>query len=234
MSEFNISPTFSVYKLVARVENVSSIINHRRAMTVISHEIENATLLDNAHTTIFAGFQRLSRFLPQVARYEQLAQRARAIYVFGVPDATMPSIPNVTYVPLKPSDQLTKEWFLVSLGRDYASALATEELTHIDDPDEMRVFKGIWTFDVDMVMILHDWLTQVVGLRSDLDNAAMTHKHHQLSYLGEVILRMRARVERLARQGKEDTLREEIDQLLRSQLQNAFHQLKTTHVPPVG
>lgn len=228
MSEFNISPNFSVFRLVERVQASSSIVKHRRAMTVISHEIENATLIDNAQTTIFAGFQRMSRFLPQVARYEKIATRARSIYIFGVPDVALPTLPNITYVPLKPTDQLTKEWFLVSLGRDYASALATEELTHIDDPDEKREFKGVWTFDSELVIILHDWLTQTVGLRSGIDPSTLLHDRHQLSYLGEVMMRMKQRVERLARQGKEDTLREEIDALLRSQLQNAFQQLQSS------
>lgn len=163
----HIDPAFSVYHLVERIqqEKVSAVLNHRRTMSLISYEIENTTLIDSASTRVFAGFQQMSRFLPQIKRYTQLARRAESIYVFGIPDVTPPDIPGVIYVPLSSDDQLSKEWFLVSYGRSYASALATEELTRTDDPDETRMFKGIWTFDLRLISILEEWLTHTVDAR---------------------------------------------------------------------
>jgi class 3 adenylate cyclase/DICT domain-containing protein len=132
-------------------------------MTIISYEIENATIIDGAHNIVFSGFQRFSRFLTQLDRYQQLARQAQRVYVFGIADVTPPAIPNVTFVPLTSKHQLAKEWFVLSYGPDYFSALATEELTHFDDPDETRVFKGVWTFDKEMVSILYEWLCREVN-----------------------------------------------------------------------
>src|SRR5689334_15527417 len=146
----SIDPAFSIYKLVDRLKNQNTILRHRQSMSEVSYEIENATLLDGAHTRIFAGFQRMSKFVPQIPRYTKMALQAESVYVFGIPDTELPSIPNITYVPLEATDQLAKEWFLVSYGIDYASALATQELTRIDDPDEQRQFNGVWTFNVSL------------------------------------------------------------------------------------
>lgn len=159
----NLDSSFSVYYLVERLHNAKTqLLQDRKTMNVISYEIENATILDQAKTRIFSGFQRMSRFLPQVKRYEKLAKNAESIYVFGIPDVKPPAIDNITFIPIEPHFQLAKEWFLVSFGRPFASALATEEVTHIDDPDHIRQFKGVWTFDTSMVAILEEWLTRIV------------------------------------------------------------------------
>lgn len=167
-----IDPQFSVYKLVERVQKTSTVINHRRTMSLISYEIENSILLDGSRPRLFSAFQYLSKFMKQRARYEQMAKLAESIYVFGVPDVTPPSIPNVHYIHLKPTDRLAKEWFIVAYGGDTYSALATEELTQITDPDAERRFKGIWTFNQNMVSILHDWLSSAVDAPPLLTKAA--------------------------------------------------------------
>lgn len=162
MSQTPIDSTVSVYGLVKNTQQQNMFINHRRTMSLISYEIENASLVDHAQNRIFSAFQYFSKFLPQVKRYEQLATRAESIYVFGVPDVTPPPIPKVTYIRLDPRAQLAKEWFLISYGRDYVSALATEEQTDIHQPDHERVFHGVWSFEFELVEILHNWLTNLV------------------------------------------------------------------------
>lgn len=192
----NIDPQFSVFRLVERIqqEKVSAVLNHRRTMSLISFQIEDATLVDGARTRVFAGFQRLSRFLPQVERYRKLAQNAQAVYVFGIPDVTPPEIPNVTYIPLSHSDQLANEWFLVSYGREYVSALATEELTTMDDPDSARMFKGIWTFDLRLVAILEEWLTHTVDapalLLTEGDHDHQNHAKRVQNILNRLVLKV--------------------------------------------
>jgi DICT domain-containing protein len=107
----NIDPQFSVFRLVQRVQAQNTPLRHRRTMSQVSYEIENATLADSARNRIFSGFQYMSKFTPQVKRYTQMAAKAEAVYVFGVPDVEPPAIANVTYVPLSPKDQLAKECF---------------------------------------------------------------------------------------------------------------------------
>lgn len=223
-STTTINPTFSVYRLIERIHRETALIKHRQTMTYISNEIENTTLLDGAQTVVFSGFQRMSKFYRQVKRYERLAARAKAVYVFAEFDVAPPQLPdNVRFVALRPDDQLVKEWFLVSMGVDYASALATEELTHIDDPDHIRKFKGIWTFNHDMVAILHDWLLNEVGERTGVD---LPHEstRKQLYYVSQIIARMQDREQRLAKEGQ-TFLAGELRQLLSEQLNQSLQEL---------
>ncbi|MGB7337988.1 MAG: DICT sensory domain-containing protein [Phototrophicaceae bacterium] len=194
MNTINIAPNLSVYKLTKRSLRDVSVISGRRTMNIISNQIENSTLIDGAETVIFAAFQRYSRFKPQMKRYRQLAKQSNHIYVFGVPDEDLPPIENITYVPLNENDQLAKEWFLISYGRDYFTALATEEVTHIDDPDDKRQFKGIWTFDIAIVSMIYDWMAQAVGMiqyTNPRDNANHTRQAQLLSnIMGRLSVRL--------------------------------------------
>lgn len=157
-----IDPTFSVYRLLERINQGPLVLRDRRTMTRISYTIENATRSNHARNRIFSGFQRFSKFLPQENRYREIAAYAESVYVFGVPDVELPAIQNVTYVPLTTSDYLSREWFVISAGRNFNSALCSNELTHIDDPDETRQFEGLWTFSGGMVDILQSWLSSAV------------------------------------------------------------------------
>ncbi len=193
-----IDPTLSVYELTARVVNSGMLVNHRRTMSLISYEIENAVLHDGAKARIFSGFQKMSFFLPQVPRYKRLAERAESIYVFGVPDVLLPEIPNVTYVMISPRDQLAKEWFLLADAPDYASILATEELTTWDQPDDERTFKGIWSFDERIVSIVQEWLSSLVEARP-LGERKRDPKA-QLQYMQRATMRIANRLIKLAEQ----------------------------------
>lgn len=156
---------FSVWQLVSRVEQTSILLNQRRTMNIISHAIEDVSLSDGVPTRVYAGFQRMSRFLPQQERYTRLARVASPVYVFGIPDVKLKPIPGITYVHLARHSALAREWFLVSTGARYSSALATQEQTHIDDPDELRQFKGIWTFEMSIVSLITQWLDHVLDAR---------------------------------------------------------------------
>lgn len=223
MNQFHIDPTFSVYRLTKRSMRDTAVMNHRRTMSIISSEIENATLVDGAETVIFAAFQGMSKFIPQVKRYRKLAEKAKHVYVFGVVDCPIPEIENITYVPLKPADQLAKEWFLVSFGRDYFSALATEELSNIDDPDEMRQFKGVWSFDIFLVGILHEWLSNIVGLRLDVQDQSGHDYLKQAELISNSIGRMTLRV--MDNKGKDDVVYQELEKIMQGSLHPAYHHL---------
>jgi DICT domain-containing protein len=193
----SIDPGFSVYKLVNKLQNQNTILRHRQAMSEVSYEIENSTLVDDARTRVFAGFQRMSKFVPQIPRYTKLAAQAESVYVFGVADVELPSIPNIIYIPLAQTDQLSKEWFLVSYGITYASALATEEVSHIDDPDDQRQFNGVWTFNVSLVSILEEWLTRTVDARALGWTSEMMNHERRLKLIGRNLSRLIGRTSRM-------------------------------------
>ncbi|MCS6836202.1 MAG: hypothetical protein NZ750_09320 [Anaerolineae bacterium] len=211
MSEFNIDPSFSVYELVSRTKRDASVIQHRRAMSVISHAIEDATLVDGARTTVYSGFQIMSKFLRQVKRYTEMARKSEHVYVFGVPDVKVPHIPNITYIPLQPHDRLAKEWFIVSFGPTYYSALATEELTSVYDPDHLRQFKGIWSFDYNLVNILQDWLADTVGTRRlTYNDTSQPDPRQEANYINQAIDRLKRRIAR----EQDEVLRQELTYLI--------------------
>lgn len=211
----HIDPGFSVFELTQRIQDQSSILNHRQTMNLISYEIENATLKDGARTRIFSSFQRMSRFIPQIPRYQKLAQTAESIYVFGIPDVIPPSIPNITYIDLKPTDRLAREWFLVSYGKDFASALATEELTHIDDPDTSRMFKGIWTFDAGLTSILEEWLTRTVDAEPLYIDEAAQDGRRIAQYINNIHNRLLKQYEQKMQVDRKTTIQKELHAIVK-------------------
>lgn len=213
-----IDPKFSVYELVERVEKQSTLLRHRRTMSLISYEIENATLMDGAKTRVFSSFQVMSKFLPQEKRYRKLARQAESVYVFGVPDITPPKIDGITYIYLNKTDALAKEWFLVSYGPDYASALATHELSKLEDPDHERVFKGLWTFDERIVSILEEWLTSAV----DAPPLIIPERNDssQIRIMSGNIARLTSRLEHAH---ETNVTKEEVSQTVEKELQPALN-----------
>jgi DICT domain-containing protein len=195
-------PNLSVYDITRRMPEKRHFIHHRRTMSLISREIEDATLSSHVFNRIFAGFQVFSKFLPQQERYQQLAARAESIYVFGVLDVIPPPIANVTYIQLEPHAQLAREWFLLSYGADYMSVLATEEQSSLTTPDAERIFHGAWTFDDEMVEILNDWLSSAVGTTPLHVEPAQRNQGKQL----EIMSRMMARLGKEL-SNKKDTMR---------------------------
>lgn len=169
-----IDPEFSVYQLIQRSRQASLLLNHRATMSLISHEIEKGVMESQVYGRLFVGFQRMSFFMPRRHYYEHIAEHAE-VFVFGIPDTTVPSLTNITFVPLSTSDQLSKEWFIVFHGAGYYSALASEERTPTGSTE--RVFDALWTFDADIISILEEWLSSAVGAQP-FEVDAYDHHHH--------------------------------------------------------
>jgi Sensory domain in DIguanylate Cyclases and Two-component system len=162
MPDVTIDPALSVYGFLQRARSHQALLNHRNTMLVVSREIETAIIQDGARARVFAGFQRMSRFRPQVKRYRRLAKRAESVYVFGVMDVKPPRIANVHYIPLRETDQLAREWFLVADAPEYFSALATQEAAPPGSTDARILFEGVWSFEEEIVTMLQEWLTSLV------------------------------------------------------------------------
>lgn len=162
--QININLNASVYSLLENTSDHRETINTVHTMRTISHSIENTVVNERLPVRLFSGFQRMSSFLPQIKRYERLADAAHAIYVFGVMDVSPPAITGVNYVPISEEHQLAREWFIVTETRDFFTALVTEELPGQDTMDPNRKFKGVWSFDEEMIGILDGALSSWVGL----------------------------------------------------------------------
>jgi DICT domain-containing protein len=178
VSSLAVDPHLSVYHLVKRTKTLNAFLNNRQAMLLISYEIERALFKTRAR--VFAGFQHMSRFLPQEARYRKLAETSESVYVFGIMDVFPPPIAGIRYVPLRKDDQLAREWFLIADSPQYFSALPTEEVTPLGLPDEQRQFEGAWSFDEELVTILQEWLSSLV------DAHPLGDLHNRRDYVSQI------------------------------------------------
>ena len=153
----------SLYKLITdEFRNLMSV-NTVDMMNIISHQIEDVIMANNLPVDFYAGFQRYSFFLRQLPRYQRLAQSARRVYVFGIPDETPPVIPGIEFIPLDENDALTDEWFLVVNEPYFYTSLLTRELEGQDVISGTRRFEGIWTHDEKTVEQAYLILSQQLG-----------------------------------------------------------------------
>gem|GEM_PF-4996849 len=134
------------------------------AMVRVSHVIEDVLLRERLPARLYSGFQRLSLFLPEVGRYRRLAQSCQRVVVWGIADAEVPPIPNVTIVPLLPEDPLARAWFVVAVHPAYTSALVTADISGLPATGPLRDFEGAWTFDLGAVTAVERALAVPLGL----------------------------------------------------------------------
>ncbi|MBC7812297.1 MAG: hypothetical protein H7175_14170, partial [Burkholderiales bacterium] len=151
------------------------------------------------------------------------------VYVFGVPDVELPAIDNITYVPIAADDALAQEWLLVTNGQQNASALATREITHIEEEDALRMFKGVWTFDYVTVKFLHDALTRVVGV--DPLTIPQTRRYsQQIRLMSKSLQRMATGLVRITngrtRRYDDEAVKTEVASVIEQELDPALAQLK--------
>ena len=155
---------FSLWPVVDRWETSYLFANYKGVLTTISHEIEQGLKRTGTQPRLFSGFQKLSLFIPQVKRYRRLARSAGHIWVFGIPDVIPPKIENVTYVYLTQRHALSKEWFIIVDGQDFFSALIAQDLSGFAVPDPQRQFRGVWTFDDELVLTLQQQISIAIGV----------------------------------------------------------------------
>jgi len=221
VAEIAIDRTLSVYGLLGRLNSTQqTLIKHRRTMNAISYEIENLVILDGVRGRVFSSFQRMSRFLPQVRRYQQIAERAESVYVMGIMDTVPPPIPNIHYIPLPADAQLVKEWFVILDSPEYSCTLATEEVSRPNATDAQRMFKGIWTFNQEMTTILQEWLSSLFNAREMEIDPSLRDPQRQIALMTEVQARLKLRGEREIKRAQQSAmeLQEEIEAVFKASL----------------
>jgi DICT domain-containing protein len=110
-----------------------------------------------------AGFQSLSRMRPVQKRFEQIAQTAARLVVFGLPDARPQAIGTVA---LTSTDPLTQEWFLIVRSRAYQCLLVARDLDGFSYARlHERRFDAIATYKSVLIEAAASWLDQHPGER---------------------------------------------------------------------
>ncbi|MEM7028116.1 MAG: ATP-binding protein [Chloroflexota bacterium] len=137
----------SLYNLIANEYRDLLFLNTVDMMNTISRRIEWTVIDNTLPVDFYAGFQRFSFFLLQQERFERLANVARRIYIFGIPDVTPPIIPGIEFIPIDEESNLALEWFLVINASYFYTALLTREVFGQDEITGKRRFSGIWTHD---------------------------------------------------------------------------------------
>ncbi len=225
-----IDPTFSVYSLLERNIKQNFSLRHRDTMQQISYEVENSAAVALGKTRLFSGFQRFSRFVPQIERYRSMAPSMEGIYVFGMPDVELPPISKVHYIPLSPDDRLAREWFVVSYGPGYSSAIGTEEISAPKTGERNRLFKGLWTFNPFIVSIIGDWISSAVDvpeIKWEIDE--VLHRQH-LNRMVESIDRLIGQIDMNDQNALDDRrtlLRVELTETLRGELKATHSSVKS-------
>lgn len=186
----------SLYKLITSEFRDFLFVNTVPMMRTISHQIENVITVHRLPVDFYAGFQTFSAFLPQQARYEQLARAARRIYVLGLPDVPAPVIPGIEFVPLHPDDALAQEWFLVVNAPYFYSALLTRQLEGTDEASGGRRFEGIWTHDERTVSQAYLMMAQLMG--HDYQPIQQRDYRRQNEYVVGISTNLVTRLERTA------------------------------------
>ncbi|PSB67500.1 histidine kinase [filamentous cyanobacterium CCP1] len=132
----------------------------KSSLTALSHAMEDQVLAGGAqHSLVIASFQRERFYRQESHRYERIAALTSHVYVLAAPETSFANASNeYETIAFEPDDQLSHEWHLVVIGRNYAACLICQERSNLpntkskdglDVPamDQTRRFEGIWTFD---------------------------------------------------------------------------------------
>jgi len=163
--------SLSLYPLVSRQNPRDLTTASVQTLLAISHSLEDVVMRHRLALTFYAGFQRVSSFLPQVDRFARLAALCQEVLIFAVPDAPFPSLAGVTLLPLADDAPLAREWFIVVDHERFGAALLTRQLG--DVPTRVtrkaiafgrgRLYEGVLTFDDQLVGAARQALDQAVG-----------------------------------------------------------------------
>ena len=172
-------------------------------LLAISNGIEDAVIEHQLRGVFYAGFQRLSSFMPQVKRFAQLAEACGEVVIFAEPDVAPPTIPNVDFVLLKPDAPLTEEWFIVFAHPTLGVTLLTREIQAPTKTEGRtsrplgrgRYYEGALLCDPAIVRRAESWLHHALGVepaaQSDLTQVPPPYTAFLQSFTGSLEARNR-------------------------------------------
>jgi DICT domain-containing protein len=136
--------------LTAGIDAASMRLHSRKTMIALSHLIEEHAAA-GLETILIAAFQRFSLYRPELARYHDLAQQLRQIYVIGVQDVVLPTLPNISTLAVEPAWPLVNEWAVIASGPTCCAALLARDAEGYRPDKRSRAYHGIWTTDAAIV-----------------------------------------------------------------------------------
>ena len=124
----------------------------KRALTALSHAIEDELCARAGAPVLFAAFQRVRFYRAAVRRWGELARTAELAVAFADFKQTRIREHAVCELPLARDAPLRREWALVCESDELSVAMTAWELTY-ERPlaDAERRFETIWTVEPDAV-----------------------------------------------------------------------------------
>ncbi|MBI3175616.1 MAG: hypothetical protein HYZ25_17990 [Chloroflexi bacterium] len=126
-----------------------------RSMIEISHLIEDSVIETSGVADTHVSFQYYSRIAAQAKQYKRVAESARQLWLYGVPDAPLPKWPRTIGISTS-GTPLEKYWFVVAYGAGLYATLLAEE---IDAGNGQRLYEGFYTFEPEtayqVIRLLH-------------------------------------------------------------------------------
>jgi signal transduction histidine kinase len=165
--------------LVTEYTHLRSQIYFKSSLTALARAMQDLALADDQSCLVIANFQQEKFFRQQEHRFQRLADKSDHVYILGVPDIESGfAVANSGYetIPIKSTDTLAGERYLVVIGQQYSACLAVREklsLTELRNVtsavDQGARFEGIWSFERKIVYTAADWLLgRITNYRPEL------------------------------------------------------------------
>ncbi len=114
-----------------------------KSMIEISRLIEDSVIESRGIADMHVSFQYFSRIEPQLWQYKRVAEAAKGLWLYGVPDAPLPKLPRTIGVSTS-GTPLERYWFVVAYGPGINMTLLAEEIAPENDS---RLYEGFYTFE---------------------------------------------------------------------------------------
>ncbi|AFY55316.1 histidine kinase,histidine kinase,GAF domain-containing protein [Rivularia sp. PCC 7116] len=148
----NISQQSLLYSLLLANKLLRPQVYFKASLIALSHAMEDLVIVGNDKPLVIANFQHERFYRQETRRYARIARRSDQVYVMAAPDSELVATSNpYEVVPFDPKDDfLAQEWHLVIVAQKYSACIVCREFSAPVEGvsfDELRQFKGIWTFD---------------------------------------------------------------------------------------
>ncbi|WP_101297734.1 DICT sensory domain-containing protein [Halegenticoccus soli] len=153
-------PSDAFRELLGYLDRTTFSSYDTRQMTATSREIEDRAWRAGVGS-LHAGFQTVSALRSQRALYERLARTDLDVHAYAVPDAEAPDIAGVT-LHLDGSPEIERTWFVVFDG----GAVPSDKCALLAEERDDGRFRGVWTYDPDLVDAVLDHLTERYAVRT--------------------------------------------------------------------
>ncbi|MEO1760806.1 MAG: DICT sensory domain-containing protein [Cyanobacteria bacterium J06629_18] len=148
----NISQQSLLQNLLLTNKFLRPQVYFKASLTALSHAMEDLVIVGNEEPLVIANFQQERFYRQETRRYGRIAKRSDQVYVLAALDSGLVAASQpYMVIPFDSNDDfLAQEWHLVIVAQKYSACIICREFSAPVEGvsfDELRQFKGIWTFE---------------------------------------------------------------------------------------